>query len=76
MAKRDRYTIEMYLDDALIESIIIISDNYPLVYGIASYWFDDGTIASRCLVKWKDVILAEFTEDARLDSVQQIPPSL
>lgn len=76
MAKRDRYTIAIYYGDALIESITIVTNNYPLVYRLASLYFDDDVHCTKCLVLWKDVILAEMTDIVRLDSIQQIPPSL
>lgn len=76
MAKRDRYTIAIYYGDALIESIIILTENYPLVYRLASLYFDDDVHCTKCYVMWQDVVLAEFTDNSRLDSVQQIPPSL
>lgn len=76
MAKRDRYTIAIYYGDSLIESIIILTENYPLVYRLASLYFDDDVHCTKCYVMWQDVVLAEFTDNSRLNSVQQIPPSL
>lgn len=76
MVKRDRYTIEIYYSDALIECITIITDNYPLVYRLASLYHDNDVNCTMCLVLWKGTILAAITDGARLDNVQQIPPSL
>lgn len=76
MAKRDRYTIEIYYGDTLVESIIIFTDNFPLVYRLAWLYYNDDVNCIMCLVLWKGTILAAITDNARLDSVQQIPPSL
>lgn len=76
MAKKSKYSVEMYYGDTLIERITIITENYPLVYRLASLYFDDDNHCTKCYVLWEDVVLAEFTDNSRLNSVQQIPPSL
>ena len=76
MAKRSKYNVEMYYGDALVERITIITENYPLVYRMASLYFDDDDHVTKCYVLWEDVVLATFTDSCRLDSIQQIPPSL
>lgn len=66
----------MYYGDALIERITIVTENYPLVYRLASLYFDDDIHCTKCYVLWEGVVLAEFTDNTRLNSVQQITPSL
>lgn len=76
MAYQDRYKVSIYYGDSLIESIVIVTDNYPLVYRLASLYFNDDVHCTKCYVEWRDVVLAEFTDNSRLNSVQQIPQSL
>ena len=76
MATQDRYKVSIYYGDALIESIIILTNNYPMVYRMTSLYFDDDIHCTECYIEWRDVVLAKFTDNSRLDSVQQIPPSL
>lgn len=66
----------MYYGDALVERMTILSENYPLVYKIASFCFEDDPHMTKCFVMWEDVVLANFTNNSQLNSVQQIPPSL
>lgn len=76
MAKRSKYDVEMYYGNALVERFTIITEKYPLVYKIASLYFDNDVHVSKCYVLWEDVVLAALEDDSRLDSVQQIPQSL
>ena len=76
MAIQDRYKVSIYYGDSLIESIIIITNNYKLVYNMALAYFNVDVNCTRCYIEWRDVVLAVLKDDSRLDSVQQIPPSL
>lgn len=76
MATKDRYKVSIYYGDSLIESIIVMTSNYSMVYRMASLYFDDDIHCTECYIEWRDVVLAKFTDNSRLDSIQQIPPSL
>ena len=76
MATQDRYKVSIYYGDSLIESMIILTSNYKLVYNMALAYFDVDIHCTRCYIEWRDVVLAVLENNSRLDSIQQIPPSL
>lgn len=76
MAIKDRYKVSIYYGDSLIESIIIITNNYKLVKRMSLAYFNSDVHCTKCYIEWRDVVLDVFKDNSRLNSVQQIPPSL
>lgn len=76
MSMQDKYKVAIYYGDDLIESISILSDNYPLVYSMVSAYFDNDNHCTKCFICWRGVVLADFTDNSRLNNEQQITPSL